>query len=112
MLIVDALVLILAMSHQASAEGALLAMFAFRAGVTCSALLNEWGHVAVAVALGAGRRACNLRNLRGNRSLAEHALGLLPFAPEPRAELAVRILGLSAAHSSVARRGGFWVGAL
>jgi hypothetical protein len=90
---------------------ALFAVVAFRLGLVLNSLLNEWGHVLVGVWRGAGRRALNAPNLLGRRPLSAHVVALLPFAPDGRGDLSVRIDGLSPVSSRIVRRGGFFVGA-
>src|SRR5215471_14371790 len=95
----DAVLFAGAAAASGGVRAGLSAVALFRVGVVVNALLNEWGHVLVALCRGAGRRAANASNLRGNRPFAAHLVALVPFAPDFRGDLEVRIRGLKAAET-------------
>src|SRR3954452_21552496 len=111
LLYADALIVGLSVSARASVVEGLAIAAIFRAALVVHALFNEWGHVLVGLALGAGRRAFNVPNLLGNRPLITHVRALVPFSCHDRGDLTVSMSGLSADETKRIREGGFWLAA-
>ena len=107
LVVLDLLVAVVTVSLTESIGDAWLAASALRTGVVLNALLNEWGHIAVAALLRTGRPAEATGNWLGNRPVRAHLLALVPGIPDLRGDLFVRIGGLSRAQARAVREGGF-----
>jgi hypothetical protein len=87
-----------------------LLLFGLRAGLTGGALLNEWGHLGVALCLRARGPVLTAQNLLGHRSVRQHAMALVPLCAFPSDDLKVRFSRLDPEQAEAIRRNGFWWG--